>query len=235
METLKNYIHGNWVESHESGSIGVINPANQKMLAKVPFGVKTILDVISVVHSAEVAFKEWRNVPVIKRIQPLYNLKLLLEENIDEIGRLITLECGKNFIESKAEMKRAIENLETACVMPMLMQSEFRDNVATGVDEFMIRRPIGVCACVAPFNLPGMIPFWFLPYAIAGGNSFIIKPSEKVPMAMMKVFELIDQLDIPKGLINLVHGGQHTVDALLDYPIVKAISFVGSANVAQYI
>ncbi len=129
-------------------------------------------------------------------------------------GRLITLECGKSFAESKAEIQRAIENVETACGMPMLMQSEFTENVASGIDEFMIRQPVGVCACISPFNFPGMIPFWFLPYAVACGNSFIIKPSEKVPTTMMKVMELIDQLDIPKGLINLVHGGKQSVDAI---------------------
>lgn len=235
MEILKNYIQGGWSESKEKETIDVINPANQEVLAKVPFGEKTTLDVEAAVLSASEALKEWRNLPVMRRVQPLYKLKQLLEENIDEIGRLITLECGKNFIESKAEMQRAIENVETACGMPMLMQSEFSENVATGIDEFMIRQPVGVSACISPFNFPGMIPFWFLPYAIACGNSFIIKPSEKVPLTMMKVFELIDQLDIPKGLINLVHGGKQSVDALLDHPDIKAISFVGSTDVARYI
>ena len=235
MEVLKNYIHGIWSESMEGETIGVVNPANQEVVAKVPFGEKTAKDVDAAVQSAGEAFKTWRNLPVMKRIQPLYKLKQLLEENIEELGRLITLECGKSFIESKAEMQRAIENVETACGMPILMQSEFSENVASGIDEFMIRQPVGVCACISPFNFPGMIPFWFLPYAVACGNSFIIKPSEKVPMTMMKVFELIDQLDIPKGLINLVHGGKQSVDALLDHPDVKAISFVGSTNVARYI
>jgi malonate-semialdehyde dehydrogenase (acetylating) / methylmalonate-semialdehyde dehydrogenase len=172
---------------------------------------------------------------VMRRVQPLYKLKHLLEEHIDEIARLITLECGKSFAESKAEMQRGIENVETACATPTLMQSEFSENVATGIDEFMIRQAVGVCACISPFNFPGMIPFWFLPYAVACGNSMVIKPSEKVPLTMMKVFELIDQLDIPKGLISLVHGGKPSVDALLDHPEIKAISFVGSTNVARYI
>lgn len=235
MEVLKNYINGSWSESLERETINVINPANQEVVAKVPFGEKTAMDVDAAVNAAGEAFKVWRNLPVMKRVQPLYKLKQLLEENIDEIGRLITLECGKSFAESKAEMQRAIENVETACATPVLMQSEFSENVATGIDEFMIRQPVGVCTCISPFNFPGMIPFWFLPYAIACGNSFIIKPSEKVPTTMMKVMELIDKLDIPKGLINLVHGGKQSVDALLDHPGVKAISFVGSTNVARYI
>lgn len=235
MEVLKNYINGSWEVSKEQKTIDVINPANQEVLAKVPYGEKTVSDVDSAVSAASDALKEWRDAPVMIRVQPLYKLKQLLEDNTDEIARLITLECGKNFAESKAEMQRAIENVETACAAPILTQSEFSENVAMGIDEFMIRQPVGVCACISPFNFPGMIPFWFLPYAIACGNSFIIKPSEKVPLTMMKVFDLIDQLDLPKGLINLVHGGKPSVDALLDHPDVKAISFVGSTNVARYI
>lgn len=235
MEILKNYINGSWTESREQQTANVVNPANQEILAKVPYGENTVADVNSAVAAAAEALKEWRDTPVMKRVQPLYKMKQLLEDNIDEIARLITLECGKTFIESKAEMQRAIENVETACGTPILIQSEFSENVAPGIDEFMIRQAVGVCAIISPFNFPGMIPFWFLPYAIACGNSVVVKPSEKVPLTMMKVFELINQLDIPKGLINLVHGGKPTVDGLLDHPEVKAISFVGSTNVARYI
>jgi malonate-semialdehyde dehydrogenase (acetylating) / methylmalonate-semialdehyde dehydrogenase len=235
MEILKNYINGSWTESREQQTANVVNPANQEILAKVPYGENTVADVNAAVAAAAEALKEWRDTPVMKRVQPLYKMKQLLEDNIDEIARLITLECGKTFIESKAEMQRAIENVETACGTPILMQSEFSENVAPGIDEFMIRQAVGVCAIISPFNFPGMIPFWFLPYAIACGNSVVVKPSEKVPLTMMKVFELIDQLDLPKGLINLVHGGKPSVDGLLDHPEVKAISFVGSTNVARYI
>ena len=235
MEILKNYINGQWSDSREKNTIDVLNPANQEVLAKVPYGEGTVKDVEEAVAVASVALEEWRNVPVMRRVQPLYKLKQLIEENIDEIAKLITLECGKSFVESRAEMQRGIENIETACATPTLMQSEFSENIAGGIDEFMIRQPIGVCACIAPFNFPGMIPFWFLPYALACGNSFILKPSEKVPLTMMKVFELIDQLDLPKGLIALVHGGKESVDTLLDSPAVKAISFVGSTPIARYI
>jgi malonate-semialdehyde dehydrogenase (acetylating)/methylmalonate-semialdehyde dehydrogenase len=235
MEILKNYINGSWTESREQQTTNVVNPANQEILAKVPNGENTVADVNLAVAAAAEALKEWRDTPVMKRVQPLYKMKQLLEDNIDEIARLITLECGKTFVESKAEMQRAIENVETACGTPILIQSEFSENVAPGIDEFMIRQAVGVCAIISPFNFPGMIPFWFLPYAIACGNSVIVKPSEKVPLTMMKVFELIDKLDLPKGLVNLVHGGKPTVDGLLDHPEVKAISFVGSTNVARYI
>ena len=235
MEILKNYINGQWVQSREGGTIDVLNPANQEVLARVPSGKGTASDTEDAVEAASRALGEWRQVPVMQRVQPLYKLKALLEEHKEEIARLITLECGKSFAESVAEMQRGIENVETACATPTLMQSEFSENIAGGIDEFMIRQPVGVTACISPFNFPGMIPFWFLPYAVACGNSFILKPSEKVPVTMMRVFELIDQLDLPKGLVNLVHGGKESVDALLDHQEVKAISFVGSTGVAKYI
>ena len=137
--------------------------------------------------------------------------------------------------ESLGEIQRAIENVEVACGTPMLMAGDVIEDIATGIDEMMIRQPLGVAACITPFNFPSMIVFWFLPYAIATGNAFIVKPSEKVPLTMMKIFEFIDQLDIPKGLVSLVHGGKDSVDAILEHPGIKAISFVGSTPVARYI
>ncbi|MCH7409452.1 CoA-acylating methylmalonate-semialdehyde dehydrogenase [Belliella sp. DSM 111904] len=235
MEKLKNFINGNWVTSSEPKTSSVINPATQEVLAQVPFGPSTASDLDQAVQCAHAAYLEWRNVPVMQRVQPLYKLKALLEEHHEELSRIITLECGKTIIESRAELQRAIENVETACATPTLIQSEFSENIARGVDEFMIRQALGVCVCIAPFNFPGMIPFWFLPYAIACGNSFIIKPSEKVPLTLMKVFELIQEIGLPDGLVNLVHGGKETVDAMLEHPKVKAVSFVGSTNVARYI
>jgi len=235
MEILKNYIKGRWIESKEKETADVVNPANQEVLAKVPYGAGTASDTEDAVSAASQALEVWRNTPVMQRVQPLYKLKHLLEEHMEEIARLITLECGKSYAESVAEMQRGIENVETACATPTLMQSEFSENIASGIDEFMIRQSLGVCACISPFNFPGMIPFWFLPYALACGNSFILKPSEKVPLTMMKVFELIEQLDLPAGLVNLVHGGKESVDTLLDHPEVKAISFVGSTAIARYV
>lgn len=235
MDILSNYINNSWVNSKEAGTTDVVNPATQEVLAKVPYGTGTATDVATAVAAAQEAYKQWSQVPVMKRVQPLYKLKQLLEDNAEEIARTITLECGKSLAESRGEIQRAIENVEVACGTPMLIQSEFSENIAGGVDEFMIRQPLGVCACIAPFNFPGMIPFWFLPYAIACGNSFILKPSEKVPLTMMKVFKLIEQIDLPPGVISLVHGGKETVDALLDHPQIKAISFVGSSKIAQYV
>lgn len=235
MDILKNYIGGSWVSSKEKKSIEVIDPASQDILGKVPYGENTVSDVQDAIKIASKAYLEWREVPVMKRVQPLYKLKTLLEEHAEEIAQIITKECGKTLNESRGEMQRAIENVEVACGTPSLMQSEFSENIASGIDEFMIRQPLGVCACIAPFNFPGMIPFWFLPYAIACGNTFVLKPSEKVPLTMMKAFELLDQIDLPKGVVNLVHGGKETVDELLEHKDVKAISFVGSTNIAKYV
>ena len=235
MDILKNYINGVWVESTSKKSIDVLNPANQEVLAKVPYGNDTAKDVATATEFAFKAYKEWSKVPVIKRVQVLYKLKSLFEENITEIAEIITKESGKTKGESFGEIQRAIENIEVACGTPMLMAGDIIEDIATGVDEMMIRQPVGVTACITPFNFPSMIVFWFLPYAIATGNAFIVKPSEKVPLTMMKLFEFIDQLDVPKGLVSLVHGGKESVDAILENPTIKAISFVGSTPVARYI
>ena len=235
MEILKNYINGEWVATRSRETKDVLNPATNEVLAKVPYGATTAQDIQDAVAVGKKAYEEWRNVPVLKRIQPLFKLKQLLETHADEIARLITLECGKTLAESKGELQRAIENVEAACGTPMLMQSEFLENIATGIDEYMVRQPLGVTACIAPFNFPAMISFWFLPYAITTGNSMVVKPSERVPLTMVKIFELIDQIGLPKGLVNMVHGGKESVDALLEHPDVKSISFVGSTPVARYI
>lgn len=235
MDKLKNYVNGAWTASSENNTIDVINPATQEILAKVPYGSGTAEDLALAADAAEKAFQSWSQIPVMQRVQPLYKLKYLLEENLEDLAKTITMECGKTLAESRGELQRAIENIEVACGMPVMMQSEFSENIAGGIDEFMIRQPLGVCSCISPFNFPGMIPFWFLPYAIAAGNTFIIKPSEKVPLTMDKVFRLINQIDLPKGVVSLVHGGKDTVDAILDHPSIKAISFVGSTKVAKYI
>ncbi|HMB61739.1 MAG TPA: CoA-acylating methylmalonate-semialdehyde dehydrogenase [Eudoraea sp.] len=235
MKTLKNYIDGGWQNSASNETIDVVNPANQQVLAKVPYGSQTKNDVVQAVSAAREAYLEWSKVPVMKRVQVLYHLKSLLEEHSEELAQIITNESGKTRAESLGEIQRAIENVEVACGTPMLMAGDVIEDIATGIDEMMIRQPLGIAACITPFNFPSMIVFWFLPYAIATGNAFIVKPSEKVPLTMMKLFEYIDQLDIPKGLVNLVHGGKGSVDAILDHPEIKAISFVGSTPVARYI
>lgn len=230
---LLNYINGEWCASKSTEFLDVINPATADVLIQVPLSSKE--DVESAAIAAAAAFVNWRRTPPTERVQYLFKLKFLLEENIDELARTITKECGKTFAESKAELERAIENVEVACGIPMLMQGYNLEDVARGIDEIMIRQPVGVTAIIAPFNFPGMIPFWFLPYAIACGNTTIIKPSEKVPLTMHKVFELIEKTGLPKGVANLVNGAKEVVDAILEHPTIKAISFVGSSPVAQYV
>ncbi len=235
MEVLQNYINGRWQTSRERGAIDVINPATQAPMGRVPYGKDTAADVANAVEAAGRAQVEWAAVPVMQRVQPLYRLKVLLEQHLEELAETITNECGKTKAESIGELQRAIENVETACAAPMLLQSEFSENITRGIDEFVMRQPVGVCACIVPFNFPGMIAFWFLPYAIACGNSFIIKPSERVPLTMQKVMRLVDQIGLPPGVINLVHGGKASVDAILEHPGIKAVSFVGSTRIAQYV
>lgn len=230
---LKNYIDGQWCVSQTSNHLPVENPATATTLAQVP--LSPVTEVEQAVVAAAQAFQEWRRVPPPERIQPLFKLKGLLEAHADEIARLITQECGKTLKESRGELQRAIENVEVACGIPTTMQGNFLEDIARGIDEFMIRQPLGVAAAIAPFNFPAMIPFWFLPYAIACGNTYIVKPSEKVPLTMQKIFELIDQSGFPAGVVNLVNGAKETVDAILEHPTIRAISFVGSSPVARYI
>ena len=230
---LTHFINGEWTESQSSEWRDVVNPATGELLASVPLAAAD--DVNKAVEAAAAAFPEWRRTPPEDRIQPLFRLKMLLEEHMDDIARIITMENGKTFTEAKAEMRRAIENVEVACGIPMMMQGCNLEDVARGIDEMMIRQPLGVVAAIVPFNFPGMIAFWYLPYAIATGNTFILKPSERVPLTLRYIYELIEKTGLPKGVVNLVNGSKAAVDALLDHPKVRAISFVGSTPVARYI
>ena len=230
---LPNYINGEWQKSAADERLDVTNPATGEVLTQVPLSPAE--EVHQAATDAATALREWRRTPPVQRIQYLFTLKNLLEENLDDIARTITLECGKTLDEAKGEMRRAIENVEVACGIPTLMQGTNLEDIATGIDEFMIRQPVGVCAAIAPFNFPGMITFWFLPYAIACGNTYIVKPSEKVPITMQKVFQLLEQTGLPKGVVNLVNGGRETVDAILTHPDIRAISFVGATATAKAI
>lgn len=233
MKILKNYIHGEWVESKSTKTIPVINPATGLVMYEVPEGCRE--DVAYAADQAAASFPLWRNTPATKRIQYLFKMKQILEAHADEIATICTNESGKTFSESKAEIVRAVENIEVACGIPLLLQSEFSEDIAHGIDEYMIRQPLGIGACIAPFNFPVMIPFWFMPYAIACGNTYIVKPSEKVPMTMVRIFELLEEIKLPKGVLNMVHGSKQTVDEILENPKINAISFVGSTAVAKYV
>ena len=230
---ILNYINGEWVRAEAAEYADVINPATGELLAKAPLCGQREVDAAA--KAAAAAFPAWRQTPVQERVQPLFKLRDLLRANVDEIARTITNESGKTLEEARAEMVRAIENVEVACGMPMMAKGEIVEDIAPGIDELMIRQPLGVCATVAPFNFPGMIAFWYLPYAIACGNTYVMKPSEKVPLTMQLIFKLFDQIGLPKGVVNMVNGSKAAVDAILDHPSIKAVTFVGSTATAKYL
>lgn len=230
---LLNFINGQWTKSSAGSFMDILNPATAQALTSVPLSPGA--EVAAAVQAGQKAFADWKETPVGDRIQPMFKLKMLLEENLDDIARTITNECGKTYGESVGELRRGIENVEVACGAPILMQGYNNEDIARGIDEHMFRQPLGVVAAITPFNFPGMIPLWFLPYALVTGNCFILKPSEKVSMTSQKLFACLEKAGFPAGVVQLVNGGRETVDALLDHPGVKAISFVGSTPVAKYV
>jgi malonate-semialdehyde dehydrogenase (acetylating)/methylmalonate-semialdehyde dehydrogenase len=230
---LFNYVGGEWKRSSASEFLHVRNPATGETMVRVPLSSRAEVD--EAAQAAQTASADWRRTPPLERIQYLFKFKRLLEEHFDEIARLTTQECGKTLAEAQGELQRGLENVEVATGIPSLMMGYNVEDIARGIDEHMLRQPVGVVAAITPFNFPGMIPLWFLPYAIACGNCFILKPSEKVPMTMSRVFDLVDQLGLPPGVLSLVNGAREAVDALLDHPDVRGISFVGSSPVAKYI
>jgi malonate-semialdehyde dehydrogenase (acetylating) / methylmalonate-semialdehyde dehydrogenase len=231
--TLLNFVGGQWERASVSDSAPIYNPATAQVIAKVPLSDKATVD--KTVAAAQAAYQSWRRVPPGSRIQPLFKLKTLLEQHWKEIAQVITDECGKTLGESEGELQRGLENIETATGIPSLMMGHNLEDIASGIDEMMIRQPVGVTAAITPFNFPAMIPLWFMPYAVACGNSIIIKPSERTPMTMGRIMQLVEQAGFPPGVVSLLHGGKETVDALLDHPDVRAISFVGSTPVAKYV
>ncbi len=233
MQKILNYINGEWIEPKVKEYFDVINPATGEVMAKTPLSGSAEVDAAA--RAAAASFPDWRRTPVQDRVQYLFKLRDLLKANMDELARAITNEAGKTFEESKAEMVRAVENIEVACGMPMMGKGEIVEDIAPGIDEIMLRQPVGVCATVAPFNFPGMIVFWYLPYALAAGNTYVIKPSEKVPMTMQLIFKLIEQVGLPRGVVNMVNGAKDAVDAILEHPIIRAVTFVGSTATAKYL
>jgi malonate-semialdehyde dehydrogenase (acetylating)/methylmalonate-semialdehyde dehydrogenase len=232
-ERLKNYINGTWRESTARAYVDVQNPATAELLAQTPLSPPSEVD--DAAQAAWTAFDGWRRTPATHRIQHLFKLKNLLEEHFEDLAHSITVENGKTLDDARGELRRAVENVEVACGIPLMMQGEFSEDIARGIDEYMIRQPVGVVASICPFNFPGMIPFWFLPYALATGNTAIVKPSERTPLTMVKVFDLLEQASFPPGVVNLVNGGPETVNAILDHPLIQAITFVGSTPVARHV
>jgi malonate-semialdehyde dehydrogenase (acetylating)/methylmalonate-semialdehyde dehydrogenase len=230
---LYNYINGEWRASAAAEWLNIFNPATGEVIQRVPLSPAAEVDLA--VQAAARAFQDWRHTPPTDRIQYLFELKDLLEYEFNNLSESIVEENGKTLKEAQGEMRRAIENVEVACGIPMMMQGGILENIARGIDEYVLRQPVGVCAIIAPFNFPGMIPFWFLPYALACGNSIIVKPSDRTPVTMQKIFRLFEQLAFPKGVVNLVNGQADTVNAILDHPGVSAVSFVGSTPVARHV
>jgi malonate-semialdehyde dehydrogenase (acetylating)/methylmalonate-semialdehyde dehydrogenase len=233
VETVSFYVNGAWEQPDGRERQPVTNPASGAVLAEVPYATEA--DVDRAVRSAHQAFLKWRDVPVVDRVQVLYRYKVLLEEHAGEIAAILTRENGKTADDAKAEVRRMIQMVEVACGMPSLMLGDSLNDVAQGIDCKTVRQPIGVCAGISPFNFPAMVPMWMLPFAIACGNTFVLKPSEKVPLTPTRAIELLHEAGVPAGVVSLLHGGKEAVDALLRHPLVKAVSFVGSTPVAKYV
>jgi malonate-semialdehyde dehydrogenase (acetylating)/methylmalonate-semialdehyde dehydrogenase len=234
VRVLSNYIGGAWVASSSSERLDVTNPATGEVLAQVPLSTKAELDEAAAV--ARAAFKTWRKRSVIERTRWLYDIRQAFTDRLDDIARSITVEMGKTYPDAQSEVARTIENIEGACGVPTMMQGRILEGVATAVDTETIRQPVGVVGCIVPFNFPAMVPFWFLPYAIACGNTFVLKPSEQVPMTQALMWEIMHEVGgLPAGVLNLVNGSVDVVNGILDNPEIDAVSFVGSAKTAKYI
>lgn len=232
-EKIKNYIVGTWVDSETERYEDIPNPATGELLAQVPLSTKD--DVDRAVEAAMAAFPEWSQTPVVERARVMFRFQQLLFEHQDELARMITLENGKNLSEAHAEVLRGIEMVEFAAGMPSLMMGETLPNIARDIDCEMRRFPLGVVAGITPFNFPLMVPMWMYPIAIAAGNTFVLKPSERTPLSSIRAAELLKEAGLPDGVFNVVNGAHNVVNGLLEHPDVKAVSFVGSQPVAEYI
>src|SRR6056297_2949332 len=232
-KTLKNFIAAQWVEAAGTQSLTVPNPATGEVVATVP--LSSAADVNQAVTAAKAAFKSWSKTPVPKRGRILFRYQQLLVEHWEELARLITLENGKSYKEAYGEVQRGIENVEFAAGAPTLMMGTQLPDIATNMESGMYRYPVGVVGGVTPFNFPMMVPCWMFPLAIACGNTFILKPSERTPLLAQRLVELFTEAGLPNGVLNLVHGAHDAVNGLLEHEGIKAISFVGSQPVAEYV
>jgi malonate-semialdehyde dehydrogenase (acetylating)/methylmalonate-semialdehyde dehydrogenase len=233
VRVLHNFIGGRWSRSDSTEFGDVRNPVNDEILAQVPLGAAS--DVDRAVQAAQSAYMGWRMTPPVHRVKPLFALKALMERRFDDIASTITLEHGKTLDESRSSVRRAIDNVDLAIGTPDRMMGTSLEDIAAGIDCHTVRQPMGVFAAITPFNFPAMVPMWFLPHAVACGNTFLVKPSERVPLSQIILFELMHEAGFPDGVVNLVHGAKTTVDAILDHPGISGVSFVGSSPVAHYI
>ena len=227
---LKNLIDGEWVDS-EGKRADVVNPATGKTIATVPISTAGEFD--QAVEAAKLAFPEWRRTPPLARIRSLFRLKELMEKNFEELSRIQTMEHGKTIDESRGETRRGIENVEVATGAPTLMMGDVLEDIASGIDEYLIRQPLGVFGIIGPFNFPFMVPLWFIPYALATGNCIVVKPSSEDPISQIRIAELADEAGIPPGVYNVVNGGRTVVSRMLEHPDIKGVCFVGSTPVGR--
>jgi malonate-semialdehyde dehydrogenase (acetylating)/methylmalonate-semialdehyde dehydrogenase len=233
VERLKNYINGEWVEAKTEQFVEIRNPARDTLLCHAPMSTRA--DVDAAVKAAQDAFHDWRNTPPVARARYLHRLVALMEENFNALSEVQTREHGKTIDESRGETRRGIEMVEVATGIPSLLQGYLLEDIAEGVDEYAIYQPLGVFCCIAPFNFPFMVPLWFLPYAIACGNTFVVKPSPRAPMSQMELFKLFDEIGLPPGVVNLVHGAREAAERLLDHPHIQGVTFVGTTHVGRQI
>lgn len=233
MKKLKNYVNGEWIPSKTEQYEEVLNPATKEVIGKVPISTSEDLD--DAINIAQAKFLEWRDVPSPRRARILYKFHRLLEINKEELARIITIENGKALSEAHGEVQRGIENVEYACGSPTLLMGDSLSSIATDVEVQTYKYPIGVVGCITPFNFPMMVPFWMFPMAIVAGNTVVLKPSERAPLLMEKVVELLTEAGLPNGVLNIVYGAHDVVNAMLKNENIKAISFVGSKTVGEYV
>ncbi|HUD48636.1 MAG TPA: CoA-acylating methylmalonate-semialdehyde dehydrogenase [Candidatus Baltobacteraceae bacterium] len=233
MDKCPVYIGGQWRTLADAGTTPVYNPSTGAVIAEAPVCTERHVD--EAVQAADAAFPAWSETPAVERARVMFGFKALLERHFEELIRLNTREHGKTLGESRGDVKRGIEMIEFACGVPSLLMGESMENLARGIDCDTIRQPLGVCAGITPFNFPAMVPLWMYPVALVCGNTFVLKPSEKVPLTAIRIVQLLEEAGLPGGVINIVHGGRECVDALLAHPKIKAISFVGSTPVARHI
>ncbi len=233
MRVLQNYINGAWQASQGQTHLDVTNPATGEVLAKCPLG--TAADVDAAVKAAQAAFPAWSATPAVQRARYLFKVQALFNQHKEEIAQICTSEHGKTLAESRNDFGRGIENVEHAAGAPSLLMGQSLSDIAHGIDCETIRQPLGVVAAITPFNFPPMVPLWFLPYAIVTGNTFVLKPSEQVPLTQMRIFELLQEAGLPKGVVNMVHGGRDVVNGICAHKDIAGVSFVGSSTVAKHV
>ena len=233
VQTVQVFSGGQWVDGDTDRFGDVFNPSKGKQIARVPLCSKEQVD--KVVAAAAAALPDWEETPVVERARIMFRFHALIDEHYDDLAALVTREHGKTLAEAKAEMKRGLEMVEFSCGIPSMIMGETLPNIAPEVDGETNRHPVGVCAGITPYNFPSMVPLWMFPVAITCGNTFVLKPSEKVPLSAIRLAELLQEAGLPDGVFNVVHGDKECVDALLEHPDVAAVSFVGSTRIAQYV